>query len=102
MTEITFITTDGASITAKGTSGSVMELAKAHNVEGIDGDCGGVCSCGTCHVYLDPEEAAKIRAAGEIEKMMLEFADDATEYSRLCCQIDVAEITDGAVLKVAN
>ena len=102
MTEITFITTDGASITVKGTSGSVMELAKANKVDGIDGDCGGVCSCGTCHVYLAPEDVANIGAAGTIEKMMLDFADEATEYSRLCCQIEVAELPDGEVLQVAN
>ena len=29
---------------------SLMEIAKAHDVAGIMGDCGGGCACATCHV----------------------------------------------------
>ena len=31
--------------------GSVMLAAVTHGVPGIDADCGGCCSCATCHVY---------------------------------------------------
>lgn len=102
MAKITFITTDNESITVEGNSGSVMELALENNIAGIDGNCGGVCSCATCHVHVDPAFLDKIKDAEEIEKDMLEFEDDADQFSRLSCQIVISEALDGIVLKVAK
>lgn len=102
MAKITFITTDESSITLEATSGSVMELAVQNNVAGIDGDCGGVCSCATCHVHVDPAHLDKTGDASEIEKDMLELDDNANEYSRLCCQLEVSEQLDGVILRVAQ
>jgi len=82
MAKITFVTRDNETIVLEGTSGSVMELAVDNDVPGIDGDCGGVCSCATCHVHVAKE--------------------DFNEYSRLCCQIEINEALDGVVLQVAE
>jgi len=100
MPTVTFITANNETITAEGTTGSVMELAKQYNVAGIDGNCGGVCSCATCHVHVAPEDFAKTGAPSEIEGDMLELDDDVSEYSRLCCQIDVSDAIDGITLTV--
>jgi len=102
MTKITFITKDNETIIAAGKTGSVMELAVENNVKGIDGDCGGVCSCATCHVHVAPDFMDKLETQSEIEKDMLEFDDNTNEYSRLCCQLKVSEALDGITLKVAN
>ncbi|MBB4080725.1 2Fe-2S ferredoxin [Lewinella aquimaris] len=102
MANITFITTDGTSTTVSGNSGSVMELARDHSIEGILGNCGGVCSCATCHVHVAPEDVRKTGEASEIERDMLELDDNADEYSRLCCQIVVSDAIDGVVLRVAE
>ena len=102
MAKITFITKNNETIVAEGDSGSVMELATAHNVAGIDGDCGGVCSCATCHVHVTPEHMSKVGIASEIESDMLELDDNANEYSRLCCQLEVTNELDGLVLHVAK
>ncbi|MGJ8739137.1 2Fe-2S iron-sulfur cluster-binding protein [Zobellia laminariae] len=102
MAKITFITSDEETITLEGTSGSVMALAVDNGVPGIDGDCGGVCSCATCHVHVAPEDMEKTGSASEIETDMLELDDNADEYSRLCCQIDITDAIDGVVLKVAK
>nr|WP_010925640.1 2Fe-2S iron-sulfur cluster-binding protein [Microscilla sp. PRE1]AAK62848.1 MS126, putative ferredoxin [Microscilla sp. PRE1] len=102
MAKIIFITQDKNTVITEGDEGSVMELAKDHNVTGIDGDCGGVCSCATCHVHVAPEHFSKVGEASEIEKDMLELDDNATEYSRLCCQIEISENLDGVVLHVAR
>lgn len=102
MAKITFITQDNETITAEGTSGSVMELALKNNVKGIDGDCGGVCSCATCHVHVKPEDWTRIGEPGDLEKDMLEFDDNVSEYSRLGCQIPVTDAIDGITLHVAN
>ncbi|MEM7658191.1 MAG: 2Fe-2S iron-sulfur cluster-binding protein [Bacteroidota bacterium] len=102
MATITFITKAGETHTLEGTSGSLMELATEHGVEGIDGDCGGVCSCATCHVHVSPEDMEQVGEASELEKDMLEFDEEATEYSRLSCRIEIAEVLDGLTLRVAN
>ncbi|MCL4145874.1 UNVERIFIED_CONTAM: hypothetical protein GTU68_056721 [Idotea baltica] len=102
MAKITFITSDNETIVLEGTSGSVMALAVEHNVKGIDGDCGGVCSCATCHVHVKPEDMVKTGQASEIETDMLELDDNADEYSRLCCQLEISDDIDGVELTVAK
>lgn len=102
MAKITFITSNDEQITVEGNSGSIMELAVENSISGIDGDCGGVCSCATCHVHVLPEFVDLVGKASEIETDMLELDDNADEYSRLGCQIEVSEALDGVVLKVAN
>lgn len=102
MAKITFITQENESITVEGASGSVMELAVENNVPGIDGDCGGVCSCATCHVHVAPADLAKTGQANEIEADMLELDDNVSEFSRLCCQIELSDDIDGVVLNVVG
>ncbi|MEM9885378.1 MAG: 2Fe-2S iron-sulfur cluster-binding protein [Bacteroidota bacterium] len=102
MAQFTFIYRDGAKTILQASSGSVMELATTNNIRGIDGDCGGVCSCATCHVHVPPDFMDKVGEANEIEADMLEFADEATAYSRLACQIQISEAMDGVHFEVVN
>ena len=102
MAQIHFIDLNKEKITLEADSGSLMELAVQNGVEGIDGDCGGVCSCATCHVHVAEQDAEKVGEASEIEQDMLELDDNANEFSRLCCQIEVSEALDGATFVVAG
>ena len=102
MAKVTFITQENEQITVEADSGSVMELAVENGISGIDGDCGGVCSCATCHVHVAPEHQNKVGLASEIEQDMLELDDNANEFSRLCCQIEISDDIDGVVLTVAE
>lgn len=102
MAKITFVTSDNEKTTLEGNSGSVMQLAVNNSIKGIDGDCGGVCSCATCHVFVSEKDIAKVGEASEIEADMLELADDANEFSRLCCQIEISDAIDGVELTVAK
>lgn len=102
MAKITFITSDNETVTVESNAGSVMELAVQNNIKGIDGDCGGVCSCATCHVHVATEHVEKAGEASEIEQDMLELDDNANEFSRLCCQMEVTDALDGVVLQVAK
>ncbi|WP_396633935.1 2Fe-2S iron-sulfur cluster-binding protein [Maribacter sp. R86514] len=102
MAKITYITKAGEEIQLEASTGSLMELAVKHKVTGIDGDCGGVCSCATCHVHVAPAIYQKLEAPTEIESDMLEFDDNVNEYSRLCCQIPISETIDGITVNVAN
>ena len=89
-------------VVAEGETGSVMELAVQNNIDGIDGDCGGVCSCATCHVHVDEAYWDAVGEAGELESDILEFDEKATQYSRLSCQLDLEKIPDGLVVTVAK
>ncbi len=102
MAKITFITSDGETTMVEGTSGSVMELAVQNNIQGIDGDCGGVCSCATCHVHVDSRFVERTGEASEIEMDMLELDDNVNEFSRLSCQLSISEELDGLILRVAK
>ena len=102
MAKITFITQENEQITVEAATGSVMELAVNNSIKGIDGDCGGVCSCATCHVQVASEFMKKVGQPEEIEADMLELDDKVSEYSRLSCQIPMSESLDGIVLKVVN
>lgn len=66
---------------------SLMQVAVDHGVPGILGDCGGACSCATCHGYVDPAFAAALPARTETERFMLEGVPELRDTSRLCCQI---------------
>jgi len=102
MAKITFITKSEEEITLEADSGSVMTLAVNNNVQGIEGECGGVCSCATCHVHVAAEYFEKTGEVSEIEADMLELDDNVSEYSRLGCQIQITEALDGIKLQVAN
>jgi ferredoxin, 2Fe-2S len=74
---------------------TVMEAAVKNAVAGIDADCGGACACATCHVYVDATFADKIDPQQEMERSMLDFAENVRPTSRLSCQIRVTEALDG-------
>ncbi|HCD80035.1 MAG TPA: 2Fe-2S ferredoxin, partial [Alphaproteobacteria bacterium] len=67
---------------------------------GIDADCGGECSCATCHVIVDPDWFAKTGGPSEDEEDMLDLAFGLTETSRLGCQIEMSDALDGLRLTV--
>jgi ferredoxin, 2Fe-2S len=77
---------------------SVMQGAVSNSVPGIDGDCGGECACGTCHVYVGDSWLDKLDAVGDAEASMLSFADAVQPNSRLACQIKMSSRLDGLVV----
>jgi len=81
---------------------SLMEIAKAHDVAGIFGDCGGGCACATCHVYVDPAWWDKVGGPDDIEFAMLDMVSDVQrDNSRLGCQIKMSPALDGITVTVA-
>ncbi len=99
MAKITFITAGNQAITIDAADGlSVMECARREGVPGIIAECGGACSCATCHVVVADDWSARIGTAEGAERDMLEFADDVGPTSRLSCQIKVTPDLDGLVV----
>jgi 2Fe-2S ferredoxin len=101
MAKITYIAFDGAAHTVDVAPGlTVMLGAKRNGIAGIDADCGGGCSCGTCHVYVDAAWRERTGARTPIEEATLEFADQVMPDSRLACQINVTNELDGLVVRM--
>ena len=69
-------------------------------VPGIEAECGGACSCATCHVYVDDAWREPTGQPDEMEEDMLDFAFDVRDSSRLSCQIKVTDELDGLVVQV--
>ena len=63
-------------------------------------DCGGECSCATCHVVIDPAWAGKLGAISDQESSMLDLNPDREERSRLSCQLPMTEALDGMIVNL--
>jgi ferredoxin, 2Fe-2S len=100
MASITFQTADGHRIVAARAAGTLLEVARDHDVPGIEGDCGGVGSCGTCHVHVAADWLAKTGAAADYELDVLEQQPHFRPCSRLCCQLEVTPELDGLLVVV--
>lgn len=88
---------------------------KEHEIEATDGwtvmeaireaglpmraDCGGCCSCATCHVHVNESWMDKVGGVNEDEDALLDDSFVRQENSRLSCQIEMKPELDG--LKVA-
>jgi 2Fe-2S ferredoxin len=77
---------------------TVMENAIRNGVPGIVAECGGACSCATCHVHVAEEWKEKVGPPSPMEEDMLDFAFDVRPTSRLSCQIKVTDELDGLVV----
>lgn len=99
MPTITFIEQDGTRRTVDAETGStVMEAAIRNGIPGIEAECGGACSCATCHVYVDEAWSEKVGKPSPMEEDMLDFAFDVRPTSRLSCQIKVTDELDGLIV----
>ncbi|MCH9826275.1 MAG: 2Fe-2S iron-sulfur cluster binding domain-containing protein [Gammaproteobacteria bacterium] len=95
---------DGQEETLQGGEGRpLMELLRDAGT-GVDGTCGGMCSCGTCHVYVGNEWIDRLPPRSEDETLMLEALAEVVELrpgSRLSCQIELSEALQGLAVEVA-
>lgn len=80
---------------------SVMEAAARNGVPGIVAECGGHCSCATCHVYVDDGYRDAVGPPGELEEDLLEFGvSERRAGSRLSCQIELDDGLDGLTVEI--
>ncbi len=68
---------------------------------GVAAICGGMCSCGTCHVYVDPGWLDRLSPQQADELELLESLEFMRENSRLSCQLPCSEALDGLRLTLA-
>ncbi|NKB97697.1 MAG: 2Fe-2S iron-sulfur cluster binding domain-containing protein [Pseudomonadales bacterium] len=101
MPKITYIEHDGTNHEVDAAVGTtVMNAALDNLVPGIDADCGGECSCATCHVMVDGNWIGKVGQPNDTEESMLDLNPERQENSRLSCQIKVVDELDGLVVNL--
>ena len=86
MPKVTFQPAGRVVEAAPGTS--ILEAAEAAGVE-LPHNCGGVCACVTCHVWVEAGQAS-LAEPSEREDDKLSEAVGLTAQSRLGCQAVVA------------
>jgi len=101
MPRVKYVEHNGTEHDVEGTIGdSLMVIALTHLVPGIDADCGGECSCATCHVIVDDAWVNKLADISEAENSMLDLNPDREVNSRLSCQIPMSEDLDGITIQL--
>ena len=99
MPTVTFVMSDGKAVDVSAESGtSVMQAAIDNGIDEILADCGGACVCATCHCFVDPDWVEKVGQKSDIEGALLELVSDLRDNSRLSCQIQITDETDGLVV----
>ena len=81
---------------------SIMDGSVRSNLPGIVAECGGSCSCATCHVHVDAGTRVLFGAPADEEVELLEYLDGADENSRLSCQLIVSAVCDGIRVNVVD
>lgn len=92
-------------------------MGKTHVIEGPEGDslmetlreydwgvaaiCGGMCSCGTCHVFLDEAWLGAFPEPGVDEADLVDMLEFSRPNSRLSCQLTLGPAHDGLCLELA-
>ncbi|MCB0526443.1 MAG: 2Fe-2S iron-sulfur cluster-binding protein [Saprospiraceae bacterium] len=77
---------------------SIMELCKAYELP-VEGTCGGMALCASCHVYLLSDHILPEQSDDELA--MLDSAFFVKPNSRLGCQIKLKDELDGLKLELA-
>lgn len=68
--------------------------------DSVEAICGGMCSCATCHVYVDPDWFARLPAMEDDEAELLDSLEHRQSTSRLSCQIELVPELDGITVTV--
>jgi 2Fe-2S ferredoxin len=64
---------------------TILDIAENNGVH-LNHNCGGVCACSTCHVYVDSPEADAFPESSDREEDFVDRAINPRLNSRLACQ----------------
>ena len=77
---------------------NLMEALKANELP-VEGTCGGMALCASCHCYINSEHPTG--EASEDEEDMLDQAFYVEDNSRLSCQIKITSELEGLEITLA-
>ena len=103
MPQLIVTTREGETRTLEAESGmSVMEVIRDHGIDELLALCGGVCSCATCHVHVDPAFAGEVAPITEDESDLLDSSSHRDARSRLSCQMRMTDGLSGLRVTIAQ
>lgn len=92
---------DGVEHELEGLEGwRAMEVIRDWGLD-IKAECGGSCTCATCHVWVDPDWFGKLPERDADEDDLIFSTLDQKPTSRLSCQIILSDELDGLRLTLA-
>ncbi len=102
MARMTVVDRDGKSHDIEAKPGlKLMEILRELDY-GVAAICGGLCSCATCHVYVDPAWVARLpKKQSDEQELLTELSDYEAETSRLSCQVEFTEALSGIMVTIA-
>ena len=77
---------------------NVMELLKINELP-VEGTCGGMAMCASCHVYVVSDHILPEKNFDETA--MLEESWDMQDNSRLSCQLKLSQQLEGLTIQIA-
>lgn len=78
---------------------NLMEIIKSYELP-VEGTCGGMALCASCHVYIESDHLLEERS--DDEEDMLDQAFYVQENSRLSCQIKLTNAMDKLRVRLAR
>jgi ferredoxin len=80
---------------------SLMEAIRNAGIDELMAMCGGCCSCGTCHVYVEGGRHTELPPISDDENAILDYSDFREPNSRLSCQLRFEPSLVGIELTIA-
>jgi 2Fe-2S ferredoxin len=79
----------------------IMEVLRELDY-GVAAICGGLCSCATCHVYVDEQWVSRLpKPQSDEQELLTELSDYRPATSRLSCQVDFTDALSGIKVTIA-
>ena len=92
---------DGTNHEVDGQAGlKLMEVLRELDY-GVEAVCGGMCSCATCHVYVDTGWIDRLTPREDEEDDLLDSLEGRRTNSRLSCQIELSDEHDSLAVTIA-
>ena len=81
---------------------TLMEALRDNGYDDILAICGGVCSCSSCHCYIEDGWAEKLHKPSEDELQLVSSTEHYKPNSRLSCQVTLTDDMDGMKVTIAQ
>ena len=104
MPKVVFVLPDGEHRAVDVEIGAtLMNAAVKNGIDGIIGECGGVCMCATCHVYIHNGFFDRLPPIQDTEEAVLDVTNaERLASSRLSCQLKMTEALDGITVHIPD
>jgi 2Fe-2S ferredoxin len=93
---------DGVELQVKAPDEGVLMEPLRDMDDGVTAICGGMCSCATCHVYVDEDWVPRLpKPMSDETDMIRDLVSYRPAASRLSCQIPLSAALEGLRVTIA-